>query len=213
MSGEMQVRGTMGAPPWEAALRAAASLLVIFGATSDLTKRALWFRTRSVRGTRRFILSGGLALASLLWLSAPAHAHRLEADYRVLPGQQVQIESWFDLTGDSPKGARVQVFRGDGQLLTEGTVDAKGLFAFHYERIEPLRVVISAGEGHRKELTIPEAALTQTPTAGAMDAGPFADRSARVSVRDVLAGLGFLLGLAAFVLSLRNARKLRGLKR
>jgi hypothetical protein len=34
-----------------------------------------------------------------------------------------------------------------------------------------------------------------------------------VSVKDVLVGVGFLLAVAAFVLSLRNARQLRELQR
>jgi hypothetical protein len=41
---------------------------------------------------------------------------------------------------------------------------------------------------------------------------PPADRGARVSVEDVLTGVGFLLALAAFGLSLRNARHIRELK-
>jgi hypothetical protein len=63
--------------------------------------------------------------------------------------------------------------------------------------------VISAGAGHRKELEI--AAVNLEPSAEP----PPIDRSARVSVKDVLVGVGFLLALAAFVLSLWNARQLR----
>ena len=41
---------------------------------------------------------------------------------------------------------------------------------------------------------------------------PRADRSSQVSIKDVLVGVGFLLSVAAFVLSLRNARQLRTLR-
>jgi hypothetical protein len=144
----------------------------------------------------------------------------------VLPGQQrVQIESWFDLTAQPARRAKVEVFRPDGQLLREGRLDDQGVFVFPFEQVEPLRVVISAGAGHRKELTIPEAELRKGLAAGATEssspavvdspgsvAGPHADRSARVSAKDILVGLGFLLAVAAFMLSVRNARQLRELR-
>jgi hypothetical protein len=41
---------------------------------------------------------------------------------------------------------------------------------------------------------------------------PFADRRSQVSVKDVLVGVGFLLALAAFVLSVRNSQQLQELK-
>jgi nickel transport protein len=150
-----------------------------------------------------------------------ARAHRLEVEATVLPGQQkVRIESWFDLSGDSAMGAKVEVFRPDGRLLTQGRLNDQGIFAFAFEKLEPLRVIVSAGAGHRKELTIPEvdlkaglAAGTTEPShsalTGTSDPSPHADRSSRVSPKDVLAGVGFLLALAAFVLSVRNARQLR----
>lgn len=160
-------------------------------------------------------------LVLLLAAPGPARAHRLEAEYRVLPGNKVQVESWFDLTGDSPKGAQVRVYRADGQLLTDGKLDEQGLFVFSYQEPESLRVVVSAGAGHQKELMIPARALGADGTAAAPKEAPgmsnppepFADRGARVSVKDVLAGVGFLLALAAFVLSVRNARDLRRLQR
>jgi hypothetical protein len=158
-----------------------------------------------------------------------ARAHRLEADYHVLPGRKVQIEGWYDLTGDSAVGARVQVFRSDA-LLAEGKLNDQGVFVFAFEKTEALRVVVDAGAGHRKELTVPADKLEQAGAADARPSGsegppnggslpgpgegvPLADRSARVSVKDVLTGVGFLLALAAFVLSLRNARQLRRWKR
>jgi hypothetical protein len=159
-----------------------------------------------------------LATAVFLCLGPEARAHRLEASYRVLPGGKVQIESWYDVTGESPEDAKVQVYGADGRLMTEGATDEKGLFTFNYAQPEALRVIVSAGAGHRKELTIPEVQLTASTTVGtaapleADPRTPFADRTARTSVKDVLIGVGFLLALAAFVLGVRNARELRRLK-
>lgn len=146
-------------------------------------------------------------LAALL-IAGAAQAHRLLGEYRILPDKQVRIESWFDLTGDSPVGARVQVFRPDGSLLAEGKLDDKGVFVFTYSAIEALKVVISAGAGHRAELSIAARELAGE----SREADPGADRSARVSFKDVLTGIGFVLALAAFALGLRNARLLHELK-
>jgi cobalt/nickel transport system permease protein len=162
-----------------------------------------------------------LAVLGTLLSAAPARAHRLEAEAKVLPGGQVRVESWFDLTGDSPKGAKVEVLRPDGTTLAAGELDDRGQFVFRVEKAEPLKVVVSAGGGHRKELVIPLTQLEQTAVAPQAPAGvppaggaaappaPLADRSARVTVKDVLVGVGFVLAAAAFLLSLRNARQLR----
>jgi hypothetical protein len=167
----------------------------------------------------------GLALSVLLVAADDARAHRLEADYRVLPGRRVQVESWFDLTGESPKGAAVRVYRPAGQLLTEGQLSDKGVFVFSYSQPERLKVVVSAGAGHRKEIEIPEAELargatdSQAPASSARakpldtEPAPLVDRSTRLALKDVLMGVGFLLALAAFALSVRNARKLEELNR
>jgi hypothetical protein len=145
----------------------------------------------------------------------------------VLPGRRVQVESWFDLTGTSPRGAPVKVLRADGSTLAEGKLDSQGVFVFPYGEPEALRVIVNAGAGHRKELDIPARELARseaptttekgpgTPASPAAEPGepkPFADRTSRVSVKDVLIGVGFLLAVAAFALGLRNARQLRELK-
>jgi hypothetical protein len=140
----------------------------------------------------------------------------------VLRGQMVQIESWFDLTGESPKNAKVEVFRANDQLLTSGRLNDEGVFVFPYTQVESLRVVVSAGAGHRKELTIPEADLAKLLGSQGVehDSSAFrqdppspavlqADRSPRVSFKDVMIGIAFLLAAAAFVLGVRNARELQ----
>src|SRR5262249_19220777 len=144
-----------------------------------------------------------------------------EADYRVLPDKRVRIESWFDITGDSPRGARVQVFHADGSPLAEGILDANGFFVFAFTKPEALRVVVTAGMGHAKELRIPESALADGagPDTGADQASApaapssFADRSPKVQFRDILIALAFIFGLAAFVLSVRNTLALRERRR
>jgi cobalt/nickel transport system permease protein len=138
-----------------------------------------------------------LALLTLAVTAGSARAHRLKADYVLLPDGKIQIESWFDITDETPPGARVEVFGPNHQVLVAGKTDDKGLFVFECDRAAPLHVVVSAGAAHRCEIDIP---------AGPR---PLADHRTDFSAKDVLLGVTFLLALAAFVLSLRNARKLK----
>jgi hypothetical protein len=178
----------------------------------------------SIAFTRRSLLLPTVySVLCSAFCASPARAHRLIVECHALPGGRVQVEAWFDLTSQSPKDAVVQVLRGDGSLLTRGKLDGKGIFVFTPSEPEPLKVVVTAGADHRAEANISADSLVQllqhkvNPAAdrasSADSAGPLplSDRSPRVSIKDVLIGVGFLLGLAAFVLSLRNSRRLREL--
>jgi cobalt/nickel transport system permease protein len=151
-----------------------------------------------------------LAMATLLLTAGPAFAHRLRADFKSLPGGRVQVESWFDIGKDSPAGARVEVFGGQDRLLTEGKLDENGVFVFPYEGRDALRVVVSAGGGHRAEVSIPAGAVAiaaeALPIGSGTSPAPLVSRASDVSPKDVLLGVTFLLALAAFVLSIRNGR-------
>jgi hypothetical protein len=164
-----------------------------------------------------------LSLMASLGLTARAHAHRLIVECHVQPAGRVQVESWFDLTGRAPKGATVQVLRTNGSLVTEGKLDDHGIFLFTASEAAPLKIVVMAGPDHRAEETIAAESLARSLRKGSAGAGipangsdppaplPLSDRSPRVSAKDILLGIGFLLALAAFVLSVRNARRLREL--
>ncbi len=165
-----------------------------------------------------------LAVLGVLWAAAPARAHRLEADYRVRKDGRIQVESWFSEGDKAPAGAKIQVFRPNGDVLIEGAVDDKGIFVFAPKGAEDLKVVVSAGAGHRAEFVVPGSALPPTPTgsvkptAAASDPPtapptPMIEHPFQVPYKEIVAGFGFLLGLAAFVLSLRNMRQLQELKR
>jgi hypothetical protein len=132
-----------------------------------------------------------------LAFAAPAQAHRLDAQVFVLPDKKIRVESWFS-NGDVPHGALVHVYGAQNQLLYEGTLDEKGNWVFSYDRMEPMRIVVSV-PGHRKELPLDASGVPQHDIA--------------FPIKDVMVGIGFLLALAAFVLSVRNARRLRALER
>jgi hypothetical protein len=134
-----------------------------------------------------------------------AHGHRLEGDAQTKKIQKVKIESWFDL-GGVPSGAKVQVFRkSNGQLILERPLDENGRLTF-FADWEPLHVTISAGDGHQKEIEVQPEGDVSRPL-------PAADRSPRVGIKDILIGIAFLLAVAAFLLSVRNNRRLSRMNR
>ncbi len=158
------------------------------------------------------------AVLGVLWASSPAQAHRLDAGYTVRPDGQIQVESWFDIGGQPPAGAKVQVFRPNGDLLTEGSLDEQGVFVFHPKEAEDLRVAVSAGAGHRAEFVVPRdklgaAAPISPGEVPASKPAPMIPHTSQLDYKDVVTGFAFLLGLAAFLLSLRNMKRLRELKR
>jgi hypothetical protein len=110
--------------------------------------------------SRRPCVAALLSLPLLLLAGGTARAHRLQADYFLRPGWLIQVESWFE-TRDSPPAARVQVFHADGQLLTEGRLNRNGIFVFPFGAVESLRVVVSAGDGHRAEVPVAASALAR----------------------------------------------------
>jgi cobalt/nickel transport system permease protein len=151
--------------------------------------------------------------------SGPAWAHRLRGEYKVLPGQRVRVEAWFDLTAASPAGAIVQAIRENGEVLAEGKLNEKGTFFFSYPRAEALRIVISAGAGHREELRVSAHELKTEladPASGGSELPQsdrrFSDESAPAERRPEIAklilkaalGIGVVMALALFALAWRR---------
>jgi hypothetical protein len=164
-----------------------------------------------------------LALTLALLAAGEARAHRLDAACRILPRRMVRVESWFD-NGDLPKTGQVEVFSDSGELLIKGRLSSQGLFLFDAPERGGLRVTIDAGEGHGKELAIRSeelmvAAPAESPApAPAGPAVPSNDpppvkHEESFPLKDVIAGIGLLVAVAAFAMSLRNARSIRDLKR
>jgi hypothetical protein len=161
-------------------------------------------------------LLAGLAL--VLCLPKPARAHRLVVECRVLPDHKVQVEGWYNSPSNPHPAvrAKVDVLRSDGSRLTEGELDVSGFFTFSYEKPEDLSVIVYQ-TGHREEVRLSALKLgLEAPTDsqvgnGSTSSSPVKSEheSLREWVREVLIGVGFVLALAAFVLSVRNARELR----
>lgn len=146
----------------------------------------------------------GLIAAALLalMLPAPARAHRLKAECHVLSDNRVQVEGWYDTTGQPAEGAAVEVLHADLSVVARGKLDAQGLFVFIRAGTGPLKILINDGQGHAAELPLGEAALGRA----------LSDRRPESPFKDILVGVGFLLAVAAFFMSLRNAHQLRVLQ-
>jgi hypothetical protein len=174
---------------------------------------------------RRRFLALTLALVGVFGLAGGASAHRLKASCRFLPGRVVVVDTWFD-NGQTPKKGRVQVRAADGKVLLDGQLNRDGLYQFEAPEGQPLRVVVEAGDAHRAEVPIrphevitspsPDTAATMKETAAS---APVADPITPINheepfpIKDVLIGVGLLIAVAAFVMSLRNARSLREMRR
>jgi nickel transport protein len=175
-----------------------------------------------------------LALLTAAFFPGSASAHRLEAEAIIRPHKVIQVESWFE-TGETPRSAKVAVYRGDGRVLSEGRLDDKGIFVFSYSAIQPLRVVVDAGAGHRVEMAISAEQLTRydvatgvacfsgspwllasllapSDTASLAPApDPLVHRETGIQVRNLVIGVGILLGVALASVQWRRMRQARKL--
>jgi len=161
---------------------------------------------------RRFSSLSLVSLSLSCVTAGAAWGHRLVVDYTIRPDGKVQVESWFDPTGNSARHARVKILRADDTVLHEGFTDSQGVYVFSREGVAALKIVVSAGEGHRAETDIPgkDIAPTGKPEEEATTSTvPVLDRRPRESLKDILTGITFVLALGAFILSVQNARRLR----
>jgi nickel transport protein len=151
-----------------------------------------------------------LALIAALGPVGEARAHRLKAKCLFFPRRMVRVETWFD-NDQTPKTGHVEVSREGGEVLIKGRLSSQGLFLFDAPDGGPLQVVVEAGEGHRAEVAIrPEELLVAQ--AAPPDVTPSPAHEEPFPVKDIILGVGLLIALAAFFLSLRNARSIRELR-
>jgi nickel transport protein len=87
----------------------------------------------------------------LLLAMAPisARAHKVTV-FAWVEGDTVFTQSKF-AGGRSAKGGRIEVYNSAGEKLLEGLSDDQGQFAFKAPKPEALRIVLTAGAGHRGE--------------------------------------------------------------
>lgn len=99
-----------------------------------------------------------VVLLLLAW--PPALAHNVTV-FAWVDGDTVHVESKFS-GGRKPVASPIEVFDTNGVLLLKGLTDENGEFSFKVPRKTTMKIVLSAGMGHRAEWTIPETELSAT---------------------------------------------------
>lgn len=147
----------------------------------------------------------GVVIGLLFLASSEARAHKLKVHYNREKNGKIRVDAFYDTTNDAMTSGTIKVYRKDGSLLVEGKPDQDGYFLFEPDSATEMRVVASDGAGHAAEVHI--------PPDGPGGSGQGDDYPHGPPWRDVVLGVGFLLALGAFVLSTRNARAIRELRR
>jgi hypothetical protein len=138
------------------------------------------------------------------------------ADGTLLCEGQLDRDGVYYFRYTRPEALRVEVRDGAGhkavvairadQLASRYPAEAAGLVALCAgSPAAPLSAAALLGD-HTHAEALPEKAV-------APDEEPRADRSHPLPLKDILAGVGFLLALAAFIISLQNARTLQEIKK
>lgn len=95
----------------------------------------------------------GTLLVFMFLFAVPINAHNVII-FAWVEGDRIYTESKFG-GGRKAKNAAVEVYDKDGNKLLEGKTDENGEFDFKIPKKSELKVVLSAGMGHRGEWTIP----------------------------------------------------------
>ncbi len=167
-----------------------------------------------------------LALMSLALAAPPALAHKMLAVAREHEDGTVTLQAVFP-DGRPARGVQVEVRRPDGSLFASGKTDEQGRLTVEPEGAAGRwRAVFTGSMGHATEATFqvgPEGAATR-PAQGPQEPGappaaaPAGERAAPhlepepVPYGEVLAGLGFVFGLAAFLMCLKMRGELGRLR-
>jgi hypothetical protein len=170
-----------------------------------------------MRLSKLWSLSLGV-LALSVSLAGPALAHKLLVSTVVDEERNLKVQAFFP-DGKPAQEIPVSLTPADGSLPLSGKTDAQGIYLF--ADLKPGEYHVAAGDplGHRVEtkIVIPGAAQAETspaPKEASPPSGPGNRASSPPSGGpipwvDILAGLGFIFGLTAFVMVLKLRAELR----
>lgn len=96
-----------------------------------------------------------LALLIIIFLALPSQvwAHKVNV-FAWVEGDMIFVEGYFP-GGKKAQNSLVEVYNGAGAKLLEGRTNQKGEFSFKIPAREDLRIVLTAGMGHKNDFTIP----------------------------------------------------------
>ena len=105
-----------------------------------------------------------IALIILFSLAGPAAAHKVMV-FAWVNGNTIHTESKFS-GGRKVKAGKIEVFDPKGNLLLSGKTNEQGEFSFPIPQASALKIVLSAGMGHRGEWTVSKDEITNAGPAG-----------------------------------------------
>ncbi|MDR0828072.1 MAG: hypothetical protein LBN33_09415 [Desulfovibrio sp.] len=160
---------------------------------------------RPVGSESRAIL---LPVCLLLWIilgAAPAAAHSVFIYAWQEEGGRICTNSYFSKK-NKVRGAEVRMESPEGQVLDRGVSGPDGLCCFAAQpETGDLRFIVNAGQGHRAEFLLPGVQSGPTsrsepasrPGVSSRSGAPVeADPFREPSLRDIVGGMGWLVGLA-----------------
>lgn len=171
---------------------------------------------------RRFCLL--MAVASLVSASG-AFAHKMMAAATVRENGSVLLQAFFP-DGSPARGVRVEVRRPDGSLFRAGETNEEGKMVARAQGPAgrwTAALIASAGHRTETEFTLretgaepkePAASTVPKPAEAPAERPEEPDLARRQPVPwfRLLAGLGFVLGLSAFIMCLKLRAEVRGLR-
>lgn len=102
-----------------------------------------------------------VALLTIGMLPTVASAHGMDADWKQV-GEKIVVEAFFD-TGGPVRQARVQITDGDKKVVASAVTDADGKCTLRAPNPGKFTLVVDAGAGHRKEVSITIAGALPVP--------------------------------------------------
>jgi len=147
-----------------------------------------------------------------LWIIPEAFGHKMLIDILVEKDKTVRVDAFFP-DGTKVKGAKIEVFKPNGELFIKDKTDDEGGFSFKPKDIPgKWKVVVTGTMGHRaeKEFMVgaesskikKEEKKVYNVAVVKKEAFPFVP---------LLAGLGFIFGLLSFIMVLKINAKMKKL--
>jgi len=168
------------------------------------------------------ILKTFICFLYLLVLSTSALAHKVNV-YAYAENDTVYTESYFP-DGKKVKGGKIEVYDSDGNRLLCGVTDNNGRFNFKIPKRDNMKIVLNASMGHRSSSILsrdelPE--LADGTVGGAPETGDGITHvetgqimkklskleEKRISLTEVVGGLGYIFGIAGITFYFMSKRK------
>ena len=98
------------------------------------------------------LVFSALGIIAFLTLSTRVYAHKVNV-FAWVEGDMVFVEGYYP-GGKKAQNSLVEVYNSTGAKLLEGRTNQKGEFSFKIPRKEDLKIVLTAGMGHKNDFTL-----------------------------------------------------------